>query len=402
MAKRPTKSPATRATTKAAPRAAGLRSETPPPPPLAPIPIPFSEILGQDRALSVLQTSIKSGRVHHAWIFQGPPGVGKFTTALAFAAIILDPTAQPNFGGQIEPDPDSTVQRLIRSGTHPDLHIITKELARYDEDAQIRERKLTTIPRQVLDKHLILPATLAPSVRNDAPVGKVFIVDEAELITPAVQNVLLKTMEEPPEKTVIILITSSEDRLLPTIRSRCQRVAFNELPNSAMTTWLASFTKTSETPIASEQRDWLLRFSQGSPGVFQMALAGGLFAWQEKLSPMIAKVLKGEHVIEMAGAMHSLVDGWAKAWVEDHQNASKEAANKAGADWMFRYLGEELRGVLRTSARTDANRAEMAAAALDRLRLAESQIDSNVNPTLVFDSLTADTAAIFAGESVTV
>ena len=58
----------------------------------------FGEIIGQDRALSLLRASIASNRIHHAWIFDGPPGIGKFTAALAFAGAILDPTTAPGLG----------------------------------------------------------------------------------------------------------------------------------------------------------------------------------------------------------------------------------------------------------------------------------------------------------------
>src|SRR5690606_4650358 len=117
---------------------------------------------------------------------------------------------------------------------HPDLHVVTKELARYSEDRSTRERKLTQIPVDVLRTELIEPVYRAAQMGH----GKVFIVDEAELLNDAGQNAMLKTLEEPPAGTTIILVTSIQDRLLPTIRSRCQRVAFVPLPDSVVSRWL--------------------------------------------------------------------------------------------------------------------------------------------------------------------
>ncbi|MFG0314284.1 MAG: hypothetical protein ACF8LL_08875, partial [Phycisphaerales bacterium] len=94
--------------------------------------VDFDDVVGHDRAIEILQGAIAADRIHHAWVFQGPQGVGKFTLAAAFAAMILDPTASPNMAGVIEADPGSETRRLIKAGTHPDLHVVTKELARLD------------------------------------------------------------------------------------------------------------------------------------------------------------------------------------------------------------------------------------------------------------------------------
>ena len=115
----------------------------------------MNRILGQPRAIDVLQASLRSGRIHHAWIFSGPPGVGKFTTAVEFARILLDPDAGPNLGGMIEADPEGRTSRLIDAGTHPDLHVIRKELALYSENAELRRKKLTNIPIDLLRETML-------------------------------------------------------------------------------------------------------------------------------------------------------------------------------------------------------------------------------------------------------
>lgn len=310
-----------------------------------PPPIPLASVLGQDRALETLRAAMRSQRIHHAWIFHGPAGVGKFTTALAFAADLLDPTTAPSLSGELAADPDSPVQRLIAAGSHPDLHVITKELARFSKNPQVRERKLLTIPKDVIDEHLLRPAALGPSLRSASRATKVFIVDEAEMLDASPtnapsQNAILKTLEEPPEGTVIILVTSSEEHLLPTIRSRSQRVPFVPLSDAAMRTWL----KGAGLVLPQEEQDWLLEFCAGSPGALTLAHRGGMHAWHRKLSPLLDALDQGKYPIELAPGMAQLIDEWAVRWVNEHENASKELANRMGAEWMFRLLGEHGEG----------------------------------------------------------
>ncbi|QQS09316.1 MAG: AAA family ATPase [Phycisphaerales bacterium] len=371
--------------------------------------VTFSEILGQDRALDTLRASIRSKRIHHAWIFHGPNGVGKLTAALAFAAAILDPTTGTSLTGDIEPDPDSPVQSLLRAGTHPDLHVITKELARFSADRKTRDAKLITIPKDVIETHLITPAYLAPSVRNDAPIGKVFIVDEAELLDRSptnapTQNALLKTIEEPPERTAFILVTSAEDLLLPTIRSRCQRVAFRPLDADAMRTWLKTHADIAER-LSPKDQQWAFAFADGSPGVLDLALKTGILGssgspgWVATLDPSLSALERGTFDPALGPVMAKLADEWAEAWVKSHDNASKEAANRAAADWMLRLLATRFRTLLRGSVR-DPIIAERAAGAIELLRTAERRLDANLQGVFVFDALAADLAAHFAGALV--
>lgn len=348
----------------------------------------LSDILGQDRAVATLRGALGAGRVHHAWVFHGPQGVGKMTAAGAFAAMLLDPTLAPNLAGELEPDPGSETARLIAAGVHPDLHIVTKELALFSDDAQVRSRKLMTIPRQVIDEHLIRPAALTARVSAGARAGKVFVVDEAELLDEGTQNAVLKTLEEPAPGTVIILVTSRESRLLPTIRSRCQRVAFNALDEASMRAW----AKRDERMRAAgeEQREWLLMFADGSPGRAANALAQGLFSWSRTLAPMLEDASRGRFSPDMGKTMADLIEQYAQAWVDARENASKDAANKDGARQMFALLAHEARRALR-EARTPDD-AERALHAIDRLGECERNIDSNVNPKFAFEELASSLA----------
>lgn len=352
----------------------------------------LNEILGQERAVATLRASIAAGRLHHAWVFTGPPGVGKRTTAEAFAATILDPSTQPNLAGEWEPDPESPVQRMIAEAKHPDLHVITKELARFDDDKSIRERKLLSIPKSVIDRHLLEPIALAPSMRGASLATKVFIIDEAELLDRSrtnapTQNSMLKTLEEPPPGSVIILVTSAEERLLPTIRSRCQRVVFDGLPREAMEKWF----KRSGLEVTPAEREWLLDFAQGSPGRALLAVEGRMFDWARTLEPMLADAEQARFTPEMGAKMASMVEEWARKWVEDHKNASKEAANLAGTRHLLSLLAERERRRLRESA-AHPDRLDRSLRVLTLIENTEKYIASSVPIAFSMEALAAGMA----------
>lgn len=286
-------------------------------------------LLGQDRALASLRSQLQTGRVHHAQIFHGPPGVGKFTAALALARCLLC---------HDRPDLESAPERGLpacgrcrscellasladdaMSPAHPDLRIVTKELAAFSEDRTLRDRKQTTIPVDLIRKHVIEPVNKSPQLEH----GKVFIIDEAELMGPAAQNALLKTLEEPPPGTVVILVTSSEHRLLPTIRSRSQRTAFAPLDDTSVS---AVLSQIGQSEYAHQPE--LLRFADGSPGRAMMALTYGLTDWFTQVLPAVDRAVQGQPDPALGARLHELTDTLAKTRVDKNKHASKEAANR--------------------------------------------------------------------------
>lgn len=354
-----------------------------------PAPVPLGSVIGHERAVSQLRAAMESGRLHHAWIFHGPEGVGKFTTALAWAAVLLDPTSGPGLTGEVAPDPDSPTQRLLAAGTHPDLHVVCKELARFSDDAKVRDAKLATIPKAVIEEHLIVPASRAPVMRSESRAGKVFIVDEAELLDRSptnapTQNAILKTLEEPSPGTMIILVTSSEERLLPTIRSRCQRVAFAPLPDEAMRAWMSQAGIEADGP----ERDWLLRMGQGSPGRVVSLRESGAYAWYTAIDPMLAEAERGVLPLTLGSTMSKLVEDWASAWVKEGEkkgeNRSKDAANRVGVRRMLSLVADRARPGL-----IDPRRGDAAMRTIDAVGRAQRELDSNVQMKFVFEHLAA-------------
>jgi DNA polymerase-3 subunit delta' len=377
-------------------------------PPPAPVETPpvhaltmLDQVIGQAQARKVLQSALASGRVHHAWIFHGPAGVGKLTAAVAFAAALLDPTTAPDLGGNLAPEPDSPVQKLVREGRHPDLHVITKELAAISRNDQVRKGKQQNIAKDVIEEFLIEPATKSRSLQGASPAGKVFIVDEAELMAPPSQNALLKTLEEPAPGTVIILITSAEERLLPTIRSRAQRVPFVPLEETDMLKWLSRRSGPAGIgAVEPGKRQWLTRFACGSPGAAEVALANDLFAWEQALKPALDQVEAGKYPIGAAAMMAAMVDERAAASVKGRPEASKDAANKAWARRLLSFVGEDLRSRLRartvkkTAAEVEADAAaQRLLNAIDAVAAAEGYLAMNVNLAMVVENLVAQMAS---------
>lgn len=347
----------------------------------------LAQILGQDHAISMLCDAMASGRVHHAWIFHGPAGVGKCTTAMALAATLLDPTSRRRDAGTFEPDPASPVQRLIRAGSHPDLHVISKELASFSRDRETRQRKQTVIPIDVVREFLVEPASrtghgIAAQTGRSAMASKVLIVDEAHLLNLTGQNAVLKTLEEPAPGTVIILVTSNEDRLLATVRSRCQRVAFRPLDEHALDSWLDGARVDRPLPA------WLIAFASGSPGAVVTAIEGDLASWHRTLEPLLAQAERGRHCAEFAPQVAQLVETWATRFVESRPSASKDAANKAGADQMLRFLAQHTRGRLHEALDQNAS-AEPWLSWLDAIALAEQRIGANVRLPFAMEELSA-------------
>lgn len=361
----------------------------------------MDRIHGQIHALDQLHAQLVSGRVHHAQIFHGPAGVGKFTTALALAKVLLCFEPTPDLAGRksacggcpsclaFRADPADDSPDAI---AHPDLHVVNKELARYSDDKQTRDRKLTSIPVNVLRSALIEPAYLGAQLNH----GKVFIVDEAELLNAAGQNALLKTLEEPPTPaegggTTIILVTSNEDRLLPTIRSRCQRIAFVPLPDEVLDRYLQEHAEQLE-PV---ERSWLVGFAQGSLGRAKLVLDYKLTEWARVVLAQLEQMARGRAVPSLGADMADRIGGFAEAWVKNHKNASKEAANKLAAGLMFSLVSTYARQQLdKLAGQCDPADPETAEAKLlpwvgviDALGVAETRLGSNVNLGLTCDGL---------------
>lgn len=185
----------------------------------------FSKISGQDKALETLKGFIASKRIPGAMIFYGPAGVGKATAALEFAKTLncLD--------GYCAAKGDNCSLcsncKHIEAGTHPD--VIFADFA-----YQAMLKKEEPEKQQSIKVDTVRALTAASQQKAVAGRWKVFIIDSAETLQTEAANALLKFIEEPPENTVWILISSKKEAMLNTIKSRCQAIAFSPLEDKVL------------------------------------------------------------------------------------------------------------------------------------------------------------------------
>jgi DNA polymerase-3 subunit delta' len=190
----------------------------------------FADILGQAPAVETLRRALASGRLHHAYRFEGPPGVGKELAALAVAQALVCEAGGTEGCGRC-----SACRRAVtltaedpRVPLHPDVVFVKRGLYRGVLGSGANEATgigIEQIRRVMLDR-----AGFTPHEGR----ALVFIVHDADELTVQAANALLKTLEEPHDKTYFVLITSRPTRLLDTIRSRTLPVRFGPLPDSVV------------------------------------------------------------------------------------------------------------------------------------------------------------------------
>jgi DNA polymerase-3 subunit delta' len=183
----------------------------------------LKEIFCQDKAIGILQRAFAADRCAHAYIFAGLDGVGKSKTAWAWAKLLLcaEPLMQNGFADSCG---FCESCRLLEAGTHPDFNYIYKELIEFTKEGKNKSAPVD-LPIDVIREFLIEKAPTKPILSD----RKVFVVSEAEKLNTASQNALLKVLEEPPHYCTIILLCTRMEKLLPTIRSRCQTIRFGPI-----------------------------------------------------------------------------------------------------------------------------------------------------------------------------
>lgn len=170
----------------------------------------LSDVRGQKRAVSILTRQLKSGRLAHAYLFLGPEGSGKTTTALGFAKALVCPAGNVGCG-------TCSSCRRADEGVHPDIHFIE----RGEETAEIKVDQI-----RKLQEELVLTPFEAQR--------KAAVIDDAERLNPEASNAFLKTLEEPTRRTVLILVATDKWALLETVISRCRVVRFHSLPDDVV------------------------------------------------------------------------------------------------------------------------------------------------------------------------
>lgn len=198
----------------------------------------FSEIVGHEQIKEHMQAAIRDKKPFHAYLFQGEEGVGKEALARTFAAGLQCQSESTD-----KPCKECVSCRQMESGNQPDVIWVTREKASLGVD-EIREQLCNTM-----------------DIKPFSSPYKIYLVPEAEKMTEAAQNALLKTIEEPPEYGIVILMTSNITALLPTIQSRCLTMEFRPLSTAVV----ESFVK-EHCQVPDYQARASAAFAQGNLG----------------------------------------------------------------------------------------------------------------------------------------
>lgn len=239
---------------------------------------------GQSAAEAAFIDALDRGRLHHAWLLTGPEGVGKATLAYRMARRLLGARPDPS-QGLLGAAPSDVVSRQVAARSHPDLMV----LERLTDDGKARK----SIP---VDEARRLPEFFA----NSPAVSpyRVAIIDAADDLNVNAANAVLKTLEEPPARGVILLISHAPGKLLPTIRSRCRRLA---VPAPGVAAAAEMVERMADVQPRDAER--LARMAHGAPGrALQLAAAKAL-----EMDDAANEILRGLPKID-EGALLAMAD----------------------------------------------------------------------------------------------
>lgn len=198
----------------------------------------FKDIVGHDQITDHLKKAIKFDKVSHAYIINGEAGSGKRTLAGAFATTLQCETGDDEACGKCK----SCIQ--AQNSNHPDIIWVTHEKSSSIGIDEIREQLINDV-----------------EIKPYSSRYKIYIINEADKMTVQAQNALLKTLEEPPEYAIIILLTTNSEGMLPTILSRCVTLNLRAIDDKTIKEYLMSVKK-----IPDYQADISIAFAQGNIG----------------------------------------------------------------------------------------------------------------------------------------
>ncbi len=342
----------------------------------------FHDVSGHAKAVAFLRRSIASGRAGASLLFHGPEGVGRRFTALSLAQALNCPE-QPGEGcgtcgscARIARVESGTIEEGEHKGDfrqftrHPDVHLVVpgRNEIRIDEIRALR---------------------FAAQRRPFEGRRSVFVVDPAERMTPAAANAILKTLEEPPPGTCIVLVAEDPSVLLPTVRSRCILVPFHKVPPAEIEALLSR-----QGSLEGHDVSLVAALADGRPG---RALSFDLESYREKRGALVeilerlARPLPRAHVIKDAEALGSRGEpADAEAALEILESLLRDAllvhAGAPDAALANRDVADRIRSLA----------ASMGGALLEapgRIARARSDLRWNVNRQLLAEALLLDLAA---------
>jgi DNA polymerase-3 subunit gamma/tau len=242
----------------------------------------FDDVVGQDHVVRTLKNAITRGRIAHAYLFVGPRGTGKTSTARIFAKA-LNCTGGP----KADFDPNDPACKAIAEGSH--LDVIEIDGASNNGVEQVRALRDT--------------AQYAPAQGK----FKVYIIDEVHMLSTAAFNALLKTLEEPPPHVKFIFATTEPQKVLPTILSRCQRFDLKPIPSELIIERLKKIAAEEKIKITDAALASIARMADGgmrdAQSIFDQMISfcGAEIAEADVLD--VYGLVAAEKVAELAGAL---------------------------------------------------------------------------------------------------
>ena len=236
--------------------------------PLAQHPRETFSFVGHDEQEQALADNLRGTRPHHAWLIGGTKGLGKATLAYRLARRALG--ARQAGPRPLDVAADDPVARRVAANAHPDLFVLRRGIS--DRGRPSRDIRVPDA------RELIHFFSLAPAEGG----MRVAIIDAADDLNPSSGNALLKTLEEPPARSVLLLVCHAPGAILPTIRSRCRRLALRPLTDAQVAEALG------------EKDDALIALAKGRPGRAIALKAQGLDASAARLDRAQAAIARGE------------------------------------------------------------------------------------------------------------
>jgi DNA polymerase III subunit delta' len=257
----------------------------------------FSEIAGHQQRLDTLRLAMANGRLHHAYLLLGPEGLGKRTVALALAKAIYCVDSEQDYCGRC------VNCMRITNGNHPDVRLIEP----LPDKKEIGIQQIRELQREL-------------NYRSFSGKRKIAIIDPATLMNLSAQNALLKTLEEPPVDSLIVLITPNTGGLLPTLRSRCLSLSFAPLSSAQVSAFLES-----QRGMKADEAKLLAAMSMGSIGAAANLDKDELIEKRRNWSNMLMSLKVGDYNAAMVAA-EALAKNrdealeflkWAESWYRD-------------------------------------------------------------------------------------
>jgi DNA polymerase-3 subunit delta' len=308
-------------------------------------------LVGHDDAEKTMLAAQQSGRLHHAWLLTGPRGIGKATLAWRFARFLLCGQQQGGLFGDgpdsLEVASDAPGRALVDARSHPDLFHLRRSL---NPDTGRMRAEIAVDDVRGLGAFMHMTPAMGK--------WRVAIVDSADEMNRNSANAVLKVLEEPPPNAVLLIVAHAPGRLLPTIRSRCRRLALQPLADETVVRLLGDYVPDTKP----EERFALARLAEGSIGrALELAGAGSLDLYRE-----MVEVLATLPELDMP-RLHAFAERFAKRGEE--ANADWRSLNYLFDGWLkglARHwaLGTEAAAIVPSE--SGLNGRLLAAASLDR------------------------------------